>query len=61
LLMNIKMPNLKELTLEVLTQEVMLSIIDNCPNLTHLILKGYRPFPHDQIFKNLIQKLQKPT
>ncbi|CAG8746988.1 5042_t:CDS:2, partial [Cetraspora pellucida] len=56
-LMNIKIPNLKELTLEVLTQEVMLYIIEKCPNITHLTLNNYRPAPHDQIFKNLVQKL----
>ncbi|CAG8485303.1 18781_t:CDS:2 [Dentiscutata erythropus] len=56
-LMNIKVPNLMELTLDMLTQKVMLYIIENCPNITHLTLNNYRPVPHDQIFKTSIQKL----
>ncbi|CAG8648524.1 12772_t:CDS:1 [Dentiscutata erythropus] len=56
-LMNINMPNLKELTLEVLTHEVIASIIKNCPNITHLNLKNYRPSYHDFIFKDFIQEL----
>ncbi|CAG8840951.1 6333_t:CDS:1, partial [Gigaspora margarita] len=56
-LMNTKMPILKELTLEVLTHEVIVSIINNCPNITHLNLKNYRPSSHDWIFKDFIQKL----
>ncbi|CAG8840805.1 9897_t:CDS:1, partial [Racocetra persica] len=42
-LINIKVPNLIELTLDVLTQEVMLYIIENCPNITHLTLNNYHP------------------
>ncbi|CAG8531488.1 10533_t:CDS:2, partial [Racocetra fulgida] len=57
LFMNIKIPYLKELILEVLTQEVMLYIIENWSNITHLTLNNYCLAPHDQIFKNLIKKL----
>ncbi|KAF0395995.1 hypothetical protein F8M41_010156 [Gigaspora margarita] len=51
------MPNLRELILEVLIQEMTLSIIENCPNIIHLTFKIYCSFPHDRIFKDLIQKL----
>ncbi|CAG8817073.1 7767_t:CDS:1, partial [Gigaspora margarita] len=51
------MPNLKELNLEDLKQEVVPFIIENCPNISHLILNNYRPSPHDKILKDLFQKL----
>ncbi|CAG8628419.1 21420_t:CDS:2, partial [Gigaspora margarita] len=47
----------EELTLEVLTQEVIVSIIKNCSNITHLNLKNYCPYYYDWIFKDFIQKL----
>ncbi|CAG8488115.1 15913_t:CDS:2 [Gigaspora margarita] len=56
-LMKINMPNLEELTLEVLTHEVIVSIIKNCPNITHLNLKNYHTSSQEWIFKDLIQKL----
>ncbi|CAG8671191.1 15775_t:CDS:2 [Gigaspora margarita] len=57
-LININMPNLDELSLEVLTHEVIVSIIKNCPNITHFSLKNYHPSSHDWIFKDFIQELK---
>ncbi|CAG8448396.1 642_t:CDS:1 [Scutellospora calospora] len=52
---------LQELTLDVITQDTINSIIENCPNITHLSLVNYHPSLHDHLLNSLFQTLKNVT
>ncbi|CAG8768466.1 34813_t:CDS:2 [Racocetra persica] len=53
--------SLRELTMDIITQDTINSMIENCSNLTHLTLIDYCPSLHDHLLSSLFQTLQNVT
>ncbi|CAG8480397.1 9916_t:CDS:2 [Gigaspora margarita] len=53
--------SLRELTMDVITQDTINSIIAICPDITHLTLLNYQPSLHDHLLSSLFQSLQNVT
>ncbi|KAF0383450.1 hypothetical protein F8M41_011732 [Gigaspora margarita] len=53
--------SLRELTMDVITQDTINSMIAICPDITHLTLLNYQPSLHDHLLSSLFQSLQNVT
>ncbi|CAG8753641.1 10192_t:CDS:1, partial [Cetraspora pellucida] len=53
--------SLRELTMDRITQDTINSMMENCPNITHLTLVDYYPSLHDHLLSSLFQTLQNVT
>ncbi|CAG8532024.1 10656_t:CDS:1 [Racocetra fulgida] len=53
--------SLRELTMDIITQDTINSMIENCSNITHLTLVDYCPSLHDHLLSSLFQTLQNVT